>query len=120
MIPIADQIRALANDVDVAAALRAAARAPRLSGCSARLSYHLRIWLQALASSSSCCSVDLEEQATGSHDMLARAARVAQRCGWMQLANVGPRGRRYYRITDAGRAALAEGTFTIPDGVSRT
>lgn len=120
MIPIADQIRALANDVAVAAALRAT-RAPRLASPAARgLSHHLRIWLKTLASSNTCCSMDLEDQATGSHDQLTRAARVAQRCGWMRLATIGPRGRRYYRITDAGRAALAEGEFNIPEGVSRT
>lgn len=120
MIPIADQIRALANDAAMAAALRAA-RAPRRPGPAARLlAQHLHIWLTALASSKTCCSTDLEDQATGSHDMLARAARVALRCGWMQHASTGPRGRRYNRITDAGRAVLAQGEFTIPEGVSRT
>jgi hypothetical protein len=119
MIPIADQIRALANDAAAAAALRAA-RAPRRSGPTAHLSHHLRIWLTALASSQTCCSADLEDQATGSHDMLTRAARVATRCGWMRLVTIGSRGRRHYRITEAGRAALAQGEFHIPEGVSRT
>jgi DNA-binding PadR family transcriptional regulator len=38
----------------------------------------------------------------------------------MRLVTIGSRGRRHYRITEAGRAALAQGEFHIPEGVSRT
>lgn len=116
MIPIAQQIRTLNQAASVSATT--ALGAPRPDPCPV-LTVFIRIWLDELRRRSECCAADIRAIApAGGHEMVTRAARVAARCGWLELVSVGRHRVRHYRITPAGRAAARRKTLHIPQGVS--